>query len=94
MRLKITVNSVQGDEPYGGEQILDCEVGEYRLDEIFRLPFFRIIIDEVIDGFACFRLMEGGVAHYFAMSAADGEEHWERQTSIGEDCFTFKVLED
>ncbi len=94
MRLKITVNSVQGDEPYGGEQILDCEVGEYRLDEIFRLPFFRIIIDDVIEGFVCFRLMEGGEAHYFAMSREDGEERWERQTPIGEDNFTFEVLED
>ncbi len=93
MRLKITVNSVQGDTPYGGEQILDCVAGEYQLNEIFRLPFFRVIIDEVIDGYVCFRLMEGGVAHYFALCSADGEESWERETSIGEDSFSFMVTE-
>ena len=61
--LKITVNSIANDTEYGGEQIIPCEKGEYVLNEIFRLHFFRVIIDDIIDESLCFRLMEGGVAH-------------------------------
>lgn len=50
MKLKVTVNSVANDTEYGGEQLLQVAKGEYLLDEIFRLPFFRIIIDEIIGG--------------------------------------------
>lgn len=45
MKLKVTVNSVAYDTEYGGEQILEAVKGEFFPDEIFRLPFFRIIID-------------------------------------------------
>ncbi len=93
MLLKITVNSVQGDTPYGGEQTIECIPGEYRLDDIFKLPFFRIIIDDIIEGCVCFRLMEGGVAHYFVLEGAGDSAEWERETSIGEDDFCF-VLSD
>lgn len=48
MKLKITVNSVANDTEYGGKQIVEANKGEFVLDEIFKLPFFRIIIDEVI----------------------------------------------
>ena len=67
MKLKVTVNSVANDTEYGGEQLLQVAKGEYLLDEIFRLPFFRIIIDEIIGGAVCFRLMEGADAHYFVL---------------------------
>ena len=60
MKLKVTVNSVAYDTEYGGEQILDAVKGEFFPDEIFRLPFFRIIIDEIIDGALCFRLTSIG----------------------------------
>ncbi len=93
MKLKITVNSVHCDTPYGGEQIIDCEQGEYMLDEIFRLPFFRIIIDDVIEGNVCFRLMEGGVPHYFVLSEEARSSRWERETPTGEDCFLFETAE-
>lgn len=91
MRIKIKVNSSAYDSDYGGEQYLEVEKGEFRLDEIFRLPFFRIIIDEVIDGAVCFRLMEGAQAHYFVLEKAGESAAFERQTSIGYDEFTFTL---
>ena len=92
MELKITVNSVADDTEYGGEQILAAEKGEYRLEEIFRLPFFRIIIDDIIDGAVCFRLMEGAVEHFFVLDGKDRLANFSRETSIGEDNFTFELL--
>ncbi len=93
MKIKIKVNSSAYDSEYGGEQYLDACEGEFRLDEIFRLPFFRIIIDEVIDGAVCFRLMEGAQAHYFVLENVGDGATFERETSIGYDEFTF-TLED
>ncbi len=92
MRLKITVSSVADDCEYGGEQILNAEIGEYRLEEIFRLPFFRVIIDEIIEGSLCFRLMEGGVAHYFVLDETERTAKFHRDTSLGEDDFTFELI--
>lgn len=92
MEIKVTVNSVANDTEYGGEQLLPAEKGEYLLEEIFRLPFFRIIIDEIIDGAVCFRLMEGAVAHYFVLDGTDGTAKFSRETSLGEDNFTFGLI--
>ena len=91
MKLNIKVNSTACDSEYGGEQTLEVAVGEYILDEIFRLNFFRIIIDDVIDGAVCFRLMEGAQAHYFVLENAGESAAFERQTSIGYDEFTFTL---
>ncbi len=93
MKLKITVNSAAYDVEYGGEQILEAEKGEYRLDEVFRLPFFRIIIDEVFADALCFRLMEGGVAHFFVLEEGAPTALFRRETSIGEDEFNFSLIE-
>ena len=54
MKLNVKVMSSAYDSEYGGEQTLVAERGEYLLDDIFRLHFFRIIIDELIDGAVCF----------------------------------------
>ncbi len=93
MRIKIKVNSSAYDSEYGGEQYIDVAEGEYRLDEIFRLPFFRIIIDEIIDGAVCFRLMEGAEAHYFVLENAGDTASFERETSIGYDEFSFTLAD-
>ncbi|MCD8200627.1 MAG: hypothetical protein LUD47_00960 [Clostridia bacterium] len=93
MRIKITVNSITEDTPHGGEQYLECEKGEFRLDEIFRLPFFRIIIDEIIEDNVCFRLMEGGEAHYFVLEGVGDTASWSRETPVGEDSFYFALEE-
>jgi len=92
MKLKIEANSSAYDTEYGGEQIMQVAVGEYVLDEIFRLHFFRLIIDEVIEGNVCFRLMEGATAHYFVLNAEDSKARFERETSIGFDEITFTLL--
>ena len=92
MRLKITVNSVANDCEYGGEQVIFAEKGEFLLEEIFRLPFFRIIIDDIIGGSLCFRLMEGGVAHYFVLDGENKTAKFHRDTSLGEDDFTFELI--
>ena len=94
MKLNIKVNSTACDSEYGGEQTLEVAVGEYILDEIFRLNFFRIIIDDVIDGAVCFRLMEGAVAHYFVLEGPGDSAVFERQTSIGSDEFLFELEEE
>lgn len=94
MKLKITVNSLAYDTEYGGEQIMQIEKGEYILDEIFRLHFFRLIIDEIIGDALCFRLMEGATAHYFVLEKGDEVAHFERETSIGYDHFTFELILD
>lgn len=93
MKLKITVCSEAADTGYGGEQTLEAEAGEYVLDEIFRLPFFRIIIDGVIDESLCFRLMEGAEAHYFVLDNDNKCARFHRETSIGEDDFVFTLTE-
>jgi hypothetical protein len=92
MSIKISVQSTAYDAEYGGEQILEAVAGEYQLSEIFRLPFFRIIIDEVIGNAVCFRLMEGGVAHYFVLDETDTTATFSRETSIGEDNFVFEYI--
>lgn len=91
MILNVKVTSSAYDSEYGGEQELYVERGEYLLDDIFRLPFFRIIIDDVIDGAVCFRLMEGAVAHYFVLEKAGDTASFERETSIGGDEFIFTL---
>lgn len=50
MELKIEVASEADGKEYGGTQVMQVAVGEFVLDEIFKLNFFRIIIDDVIDG--------------------------------------------
>ncbi|MBE7088467.1 MAG: hypothetical protein E7370_02980 [Clostridiales bacterium] len=92
MLLKICVNSSARDSDYGGEQILQIKKGEFVLDEIFRLHFFRLIIDEIIDGAVCFRLMEGATPHYFVLEPNDRIATFERETSIGYDFFKFELI--
>lgn len=92
MKLLIKVNSSAYDTDYGGEQIMEVSKGEFIFDEIFRLPFFRIIIDEIIDGAVCFRLMEGATAHYFVLENDGEQATFERETSIGYDQFTFTLI--
>jgi hypothetical protein len=93
MKIKVNVSSGAYDTPYGGEQFVEVEKGEFLLDEVFRLPFFRIIIDDVIDGEVCFRLMEGAVPHYFVLSTFGDTAEYERETSIGFDQFVFTLVE-
>lgn len=93
MKLKICVHSVANDTEYGGEQTLECVVGEYQLSDVFRLPFFRIIIDDIIEGALCFRLMEGGIEHYFVLDESDRKAYFHRDTSLGEDNFDFELIQ-
>lgn len=93
MKLKVCVQSVAYDMEYGGEQTVEAAAGEYLLDEIFRLPFFRIVVDEVIGGAVCFRLMEGGIAHYFVLERKGERAVFSRETSIGSDEFTFTLTD-
>lgn len=93
MKLKVTVQSRAYDCDYGGEQILAAELGEHRLSEVFRLPFFRIIIDDIIEDALCFRLMEGGIAHYFVLEGAGDRAEFSRETGVGEDNFTFILID-
>lgn len=79
------------DTAYGGEQILNAEKGEYQLAEIFRLPFFRIIVDEVIGDAVCFRLKEGAEDHFFVLEGIGDTAEFERETSIGYDNFKFEL---
>lgn len=81
------------DSAYGGEQCLPAERGEYQLPEIFRLPFFRIIVDEVIGDAVCFRLKEGAEDHYFVLEGIGDTAEFERETSIGYDRFSFELQE-
>ena len=94
MVLKIKVNSSAYDADYGGDQKLALQRGEFQLDEIFRLPFFRVIIDDIIGDALCFRLMEGAVAHYFVLEGPGDSAVFERQTSIGSDEFLFELEEE
>ena len=92
MKLKVTVNSVANDCEYGGEQVIPAVMGEYLLDEIFRLRFFRFIIDDIIEDSLCFRLMEGGTPHYFVLNTEAPVAEFHRDTSIGEDDFAFELI--
>ena len=67
MQLKTEVISEAADAEYGGTQVMECVKGEFILDEIFKLNFFRIVIDDIVGDALCFRLMEGAVAHYFVL---------------------------
>lgn len=91
MKLKISVQSCAYDTLYGGEQLLGIACGEFVLDEIFRLNFFRLIVDDVIEDNVCFRLMEGATAHYFVLNAEEPVAKFERETSIGWDDITFTL---
>lgn len=91
MKLKISVQSCAYDTPYGGEQIMNVACGEFILDEIFRLHFFRLIIDDVIDGNVCFRLMEGAAEHYYVLNEEEPVAKFERETPIGWDDITFTL---
>ena len=93
MKIIINVTSSAYDSPYGGEQELEVKTGEYRLDEVFRLHFFRIIIDDIIDGAVCFRLMEGALPHYFVLESVGETASFRRETSIGYDEFTFTLTD-
>ena len=94
MKLNVKVTSSAYDADYGGEQSFALERGEYLLDNIFRLHFFRIIIYDIIDGAVCFRLMEGAEAHYFVLEKEGDTAAFSRQTSIGEDEFLFTLTGD
>ena len=93
MQILITVQSSAYDSDYGGEQTLPAIEGEYLMGEIFRLPFFRIIVDEVIGSAVCFRLKEGAEDHFFVLEGIGDTADFERETSIGYDNFTFKLIE-
>jgi len=93
MNLLIKVNSTAYDTAYGGEQTLPAEKGEYLLSKIFRLPFFRVIIDDVIDGAVCFRLKEGAEDHFFVLERIGEVARFGRETSIGSDDFSFELVE-
>ena len=94
MKLKITVSAEAEGKEFGGEQVLHAASGEYILDEIFKLNFFRIIIDELIDDALCFRLMEGADAHYYVLEGAGDRAVFERETPAESDYFTFELLSD
>lgn len=91
MQLEITANSLAYDSEYGGTQTIAAEEGEYPLDAIFRLHFFRVIVDLVVGGSVCFRLMEGSEPHYFVLEGAGDSAEFERETGIGYDRFTFRL---
>lgn len=92
MKIKISVTSSAYDSPYGGEQEIEVERGEHVLDGVFRLHFFRIIVDEIIDGAVCFRLMEGALPHYFVLESEGESASFRRETSIGYDEFIFTLV--
>lgn len=92
MELKIEVASEADGKEYGGTQVMQVSVGEFVLDEIFKLNFFRIIIDDVIDGALCFRLMEGAAPHYFVLEGRGDSATFERETPVGSDFFRFTLL--
>ena len=94
MKLKITASAEADGKEFGGEQVLPAVRGEYVLDEIFKLHFFRIIIDELIGDSLCFRLMEGADAHYYVLEGAGDRAAFERETPAESDYFTFELLSD
>ncbi|MGN0811918.1 MAG: hypothetical protein ACI4MQ_00200 [Candidatus Coproplasma sp.] len=94
MKILVKVSSSAYDTEYGGKQLVPIVNGEYLMDEIFRLPFFRIIVDEVIGSAVCFRLKEGAQDHYFVLEGIGDTANFERETSIGFDSFSFTLAED
>lgn len=92
MQIHISVSSSAYESDYGGEQVLPAERGEYLLDEIFRLHFFRVIVDEVIGNAVCFRLKEGAEDHFFVLEGVGDCAVYERETSIGSDSFVFRLI--
>lgn len=94
MNISVKVSSVAYDTEYGGEQLVPAIRGEYLMDEIFRLPFFRIVVDEIIENAVCFRLKEGAQDHYFVLEGEGDTTSFERETSIGSDSFSFTLVGD
>lgn len=92
MKLKIEAISESEGIEYGGTQVMEAAVGEYVLDEILKLNFFRIIIDDIIDGAVCFRFMEGATPHYYVLEKEGDTAVFERETPVGSDFFRFTLL--
>lgn len=92
MQLKIEVASEAEGVEYGGTQVMEAARGEYILDEIFKLNFFRIIIDDVIGGALCFRLMEGATSHFYVLEGSGDNAVFERETPVGSDFFRFTLI--
>ena len=92
MQLKTEVISEAAAAEYGGTQVMECVKGEFILDEIFKLNFFRIVIDDIVGDALCFRLMEGAVAHYFVLEGVGDTAVFERETPVGNDFFRFTLL--
>lgn len=92
MKLKIEVASEADGKEFGGTQIMEVSRGEFILDEIFKLNFFRIIIDDIIGDALCFRLMEGSDAHYFVLEGAGDTVVFERETPVENDYFKFTLI--
>ena len=91
MKIKTEVSSQSEGEEYGGVQYVAAVRGEYVLDGIFKLHFFRIIIDDVIGDALCFRLMEGSQPHYFVLEGAGDSAVFERETPVSSDFFRFTL---
>ncbi|MGN0806496.1 MAG: hypothetical protein ACI4MC_05605 [Candidatus Coproplasma sp.] len=94
MKILVEVSSAAYDSEYGGEQLVPALRGEYLMDEIFRLPFFRLVVDEVIEDAVCFRLKEGAQDHYFVLEGIGDTASFTRDTSIGSDSFYFTLADD
>lgn len=92
MKLKIEVASEADGKEFGGTQVMEAVRGEFILDEIFKLNFFRIIIDDIIGDALCFRLMEGADAHYFVLEGGGDSATFERETTVETDYFRFTLI--
>ncbi len=92
MKLKIEVTSEADGKEFGGTQVMEAVRGEFILDEIFKLNFFRIIIDDIIGDALCFRLMEGADAHYFVLEGGGDSATFERETPVETDYFRFTLI--
>lgn len=92
MKLKIEVASEADGKEFGGTQVMEAVRGEFILDEIFKLNFFRIIIDDIIGDALCFRLMEGADAHYFVLEGGGDSATFERETPVETDYFRFTLI--
>ena len=92
MKLKIEVASEADGKEFGGTQIMEVSRGEFILDEIFKLNFFRIIIDDLIGDALCFRLLEASDAHYFVLEGAGDTAVFERETPVENDYFKFTLI--
>ena len=92
MKLKIEVASEADGKEFGGTQIMEVSRGEFILDVIFKLNFFRIIIDDIIGDALCFRPMEGSDAPYFVLEGAGDTAVFERETPVENDYFKFTLI--